>query len=78
MTKLKSVMAVGSLGFVGLLGIVMLLLIKPALILLGLQWVGVTVAWKSVWTWLGAILLSFLMEGWQTNVKNSPETRPTL
>lgn len=38
--------------------LVLILLVKPALILLALSWMGVSVSWGSFWSWLGAVLLS--------------------
>ena len=36
-----------------------IILFKPILILLGLDWIGVNVDWSSIWVWLGAIAISF-------------------
>jgi|AntRauTorcE11898_2_1112593.scaffolds.fasta_scaffold19394_3 hypothetical protein len=60
--KLITMLSGGSLVVAAILIIVVFLLIKPALILLALHWIGVSVVWANVWVWLGAIILSVLTD----------------
>lgn len=62
MGKLIRMLSGGSLVVAAILIILVFLLIKPALILLSLHWIGVSVVWTSVWVWLGAIILSVLTD----------------
>lgn len=48
-------------GMATLIVIATLVLIKPALLLLALSWIGVSVSWGSLWSWVGAILVSVVL-----------------